>query len=632
MRDLINISDNSTIKAGDTSETFTLSARNDNEPQIWKTGDTLKIHIDKDDAHVKDIDATPVLNSNNLTFDSELLADLPAGEYQLELWATLQQTGKTAIFPSDHMLNLTIARNADSLEGGKITTITLADFTKKIDDELAEAKANMKQGPEGKPGKQGEPGLSAYQLAVKSGFKGSESEWLASLSHGPKGDPGKSAYQEWLANGHSGSEADFLNSLIGPQGKPGETGKSAYQVAVDNGFKGTESEWVASLKGQRGDQGQPGRDGADGKPGKDAPAPTFKIGPVNTIPTGQPANATVNKQDDGSWMISLSIPAGPKGDTGGVTQVVKPDLSIGTVTTVAADQPASASLTKTGETTYSINISIPAGKSGKDGKDGVNGQPGKNGSDGKDGKSIHYTSIEPTQWTSEISLFTNNGDLQGIKPGDLVVTGIYNLYEIDEYFRDEDPNNPKLKSYTVKKLGSLKGPQGDPGSDGKPGTPGVDGKNGNHIYVTNSTVYGNYMATTTSTDELNNAKAGDYLIDSNGNVFEVKTNTEMNGGGHQFELSDKITGLAGKRGSRFWTLKKSENFPLYGSYWTDLDGITDTYYTNEDIPQIGDIVINPTNGQSAMITGIMIDNTTAGNGGGAFSTGNAISGWTMKTN
>ncbi|GIN93322.1 hypothetical protein J22TS1_43730 [Siminovitchia terrae] len=41
----------------------------------------------------------------------------------------------------------------------------------------------------GGEGGKGEPGDSAYEIAVKNGFEGTEQEWLASLK-GPKGDPG----------------------------------------------------------------------------------------------------------------------------------------------------------------------------------------------------------------------------------------------------------------------------------------------------------------------------------------------------------------------------------------------------------------------------------------------------------
>ena len=75
-------------------------------------------------------------------------------------------------------------------------------------------------------------GSSAYEIAVKNGFKGTEAEWLKSLS----GD--------------------------------GKDGKSAYEVAVKNGFEGTEAEWLKSLNG-------------DGKDGDDGFSPTVSIEPIN---------------------------------------------------------------------------------------------------------------------------------------------------------------------------------------------------------------------------------------------------------------------------------------------------------------------------------------------------------------
>lgn len=63
----------------------------------------------------------------------------------------------------------------------------------------------------------GEPGKSAYEIACKNGFEGTEEEWLASLG-----------------------------------GEVGATGKSAYEIACDNGFDGDEESWLESLKGQTG--------------------------------------------------------------------------------------------------------------------------------------------------------------------------------------------------------------------------------------------------------------------------------------------------------------------------------------------------------------------------------------------
>lgn len=70
--------------------------------------------------------------------------------------------------------------------------------------------------------REGEGGLSAYQLAVDNGFEGTEQEWLESLvgpqgpqgiqgEVGPQGEVGDSAYEQWLENGGEGSFEDFIN-------------------------------------------------------------------------------------------------------------------------------------------------------------------------------------------------------------------------------------------------------------------------------------------------------------------------------------------------------------------------------------------------------------------------------------
>ncbi len=97
-------------------------------------------------------------------------------------------------------------------------------------------------GRKGDPGTPGTDGKSAYQVAVASGYIGTEQQWLSSL----RGDPGKSAYDLAVEHGYSGSVAQWLtdNKI---QGAPG---KSAYQIAVAHGYTGTEAEWLDSLKAE----------------------------------------------------------------------------------------------------------------------------------------------------------------------------------------------------------------------------------------------------------------------------------------------------------------------------------------------------------------------------------------------
>jgi hypothetical protein len=71
-----------------------------------------------------------------------------------------------------------------------------------------------------------------------------------------KGDPGASAYEVAVANGFVGSEAAWLESLRGRDGTDGEDGES-----------------IKGDPGPKGKDGRDGKDGKDGKDGRDAPAP-----------------------------------------------------------------------------------------------------------------------------------------------------------------------------------------------------------------------------------------------------------------------------------------------------------------------------------------------------------------------
>ena len=145
----------------------------------------------------------------------------------------------------------------------------------------------------------GDPGKSAYELAVEAGFEGTVEEWLLSLQGpagepgpegpegpegpagadgaqgpaGPEGPAGKSAYEHAVDEGFVGTLEEWLQSLHGADGAAGPQGpegKSAYEVAVENGFVGTEAEWLESLKGKDGgvtDHNElQGRNAADAHP------------------------------------------------------------------------------------------------------------------------------------------------------------------------------------------------------------------------------------------------------------------------------------------------------------------------------------------------------------------------------
>lgn len=172
-------------------------------------------------------------------------------------------------------------------------------------------KIEIRQGVRGERGPKGDTGYSAYEIAVKNGFTGTEKEWLDNListyaptlvagPEGPQGPQGEAG-----PAGPKGEKGDQgVQGEQGPQGLPGkdgEDGKSAYQIALDNGFVGTEPEWLQSLKGSTseltpvvGPQGEQGPAGPRGEKGETGPQ-----GPKG------------DKGDTG-----LQGPMGPRGETG----------------------------------------------------------------------------------------------------------------------------------------------------------------------------------------------------------------------------------------------------------------------------------------------------------------------------
>lgn len=177
----------------------------------------------------------------------------------------------------------------------------------------------------GMPGAQGEPGQSAYQLAVVNGFVGTEYEWLLSL-----------------------------------EGEDGADGANAYEVAVANGFVGTQPEWLNSLKGVQGDPGLPGEPGA---------AATISVGSVAVGPAavrnvGTPQNA----------ILEFTLQAGPAGEQGvpGTAATLSlGNVSVGTTASVAMRGTPSARI---------LDFVLQPGPQGPQGPQGV---PGQDGADGR---------------------------------------------------------------------------------------------------------------------------------------------------------------------------------------------------------------------------------------------------------
>ena len=140
-------------------------------------------------------------------------------------------------------------------------------------------------------------GKSAYELAVKNGFEGTEAEWLASLkgkdgAAGPQGPQG--------ATGPEGPKGD--TGATGPQGPKGDTGAEGPQGPKgDTGAEGPQ--------GPKGDTGATGPQGPQGGTGPEGPQ-----GPKGDTGATGPEGPQGPKGDKGD--TGATGPQGPQGEKG----------------------------------------------------------------------------------------------------------------------------------------------------------------------------------------------------------------------------------------------------------------------------------------------------------------------------
>ena len=121
--------------------------------------------------------------------------------------------------------------------------------------------------------------LSAYAIAQKHGYTGTESDWLASLK-GDKGDTGAAFTYDMFTTEQL--EALKVKGDTGAKGDPGADG----------------------APGKDGKDGAPGKDGADGKPGEKG----------DKGDTGDPGSDYVLTDADKSEIAALVLAQIPNGD------------------------------------------------------------------------------------------------------------------------------------------------------------------------------------------------------------------------------------------------------------------------------------------------------------------------------
>ena len=195
--------------------------------------------------------------------------------------------------------------------------------------------------------------LTAYGIAVKHGFRGTEEEWLESLK-GEQGDPviWKDQYStvEALREAH-------------PTGTPGD----CYLVGTNvYWWDAGENDWAdgGSWQGPTGPTGLTGATGPTGPQGPTGPASTV-AGP--TGPTG--ATGPTGPQGEASTVPGPAGPTGPTGPTGPASTVAGPTGPTGATGPTGPQGPTGAASSVPG----------PAGPTGPTGPTGPQGAPGPTG-------------------------------------------------------------------------------------------------------------------------------------------------------------------------------------------------------------------------------------------------------------
>lgn len=102
--------------------------------------------------------------------------------------------------------------------------------------------------------------VSAYELAVKKGYQGTQEEFYATFSELTKTMNATKETAKGLQTKleEVNREWQELNTSITDKLSTIKDGRSAYELAKEHGYVGTAEEWLASLKGIKGDKGDTG--------------------------------------------------------------------------------------------------------------------------------------------------------------------------------------------------------------------------------------------------------------------------------------------------------------------------------------------------------------------------------------
>lgn len=280
--------------------------------------------------------------------------------------------------------------------------------------------------------------LTAYEIAVKKGFEGTEQEWLESL----KGETG--------AGFEIAGEYQTLGEL--EQAVPDPVQGPAYKVgsgdsALIYAWSDSQQKWVTvDVRGPMGPQGPQGQQGAQGPAGpkgeQGQQGPEGAVGPQGPAGPQGPQGEPGPKGDQGpEGPEGKQGPEGPKGDTGETGP-----------TGPKGDQGEQG----------------PAGPQGEPGPKGDQGPEGPKGDTGPAGKDFQILGYYDTEEALK-------SGVPNPQPGEAYGVGTQEPYDI--YIWDGVGNMWKNNG-TIQGPAGPEGPKGDQGEPGPTGPKGDQGEQG----------------------------------------------------------------------------------------------------------------------------------------------------------
>lgn len=177
-------------KQGDTFQSIIAQLQNE-EAYANISDNEAVVSVKNDSGFLFDVIVEVVSGRFSLSFNQLGLSQLPTGQYAFQVAVHVNET--VAKYPDNEFVAFSVTDDARQTNGELVPQITFDTVLAAVDDKVENYLKTVAKGNDGitgntgATGETGSDGKSAYELAIQSGFTGTESDWLLSL----KGQDGK---------------------------------------------------------------------------------------------------------------------------------------------------------------------------------------------------------------------------------------------------------------------------------------------------------------------------------------------------------------------------------------------------------------------------------------------------------